>query len=314
MNENKQNTYIITAGASYLDIDAYACCVAMQELLEQKREKAIAYSDAPINYSVCRSLIEKSHLVNVLPRDCDPKQARYIIVDVSNPDFFGKYVPLEQVTEVYDHHIGFEEYWTSRIGDGTHIEFVGAAATLIYREWKKAGLQDNMTRSTALLLITAILDNTLNLTSSNTTSDDRETFDELCKREHIDEEWVASYFTEVQANVEADLKRALLNDMKTIVDNDVLPPQMGQLCVWDVQRIMSELDDIRQWMSEVADNWMLNVIDIQHRCSFFICYNVFYQNKIEQIFDIRFKDGIAKLSTPYLRKEILKKIKQKSEK
>lgn len=314
MNENKQNTYIITAGSSYLDIDAYACCVAMRELLELKREKAIAYSDVPFNYSVCRSLIEKRHFVNVLPRDCDPKQARYIIVDVSDPDFLGKNIPLEQVSEVYDHHVGFETYWTSRIGDGTHIEFIGAAATLIYREWKKTGLQDNMTRSTALLLIAAILDNTLNLTSSNTTADDRDAFDELCKREHIGEEWVAAYFTEVQANVESDLKHALLNDMKIIGDNDVLPPKMGQLCVWDVQRIMSALDNIRQWMNEVADVWMLNVIDIQHRCSFIICDSIFYQNKMETIFDIRFKDGIAELSTPYLRKEIIKKIKQESKK
>ena len=31
---------IITAGSIYLDIDAYACCVAMAELLQQKGENA----------------------------------------------------------------------------------------------------------------------------------------------------------------------------------------------------------------------------------------------------------------------------------
>lgn len=310
MNEIKRNIYIITSGSSYLDIDAYACCVAMSELLELKGEKSIAYSDAPFNYSVCRSLIDKNRLVNVLPCDCDPMQSKYVIVDVSDPNFLGDDLPLERVSAVYDHHVGFEEYWISRIGDGAHIEFIGAAATLIYREWKKVGLQNNMTRSTALLLIAAILDNTLNLTSSNTTEEDRNTFNELCEREQIGEDWITAYFTEVQSNVEADLKCALLNDMKNIGCNDVLPSKIGQLCVWNVQRIMNAIEDIRKWMNEVADVWMLNIIDIRHRRSVFICDSIFYQKKIESIFDIRFKGGIAELSTPYLRKEIIKKIKQ----
>ena len=305
---------IITSGSSYLDIDAYACMAAMSELINLEGGTAVAYSTAPCNYSVCRSLTTDGQVLKELPFGSNLNNTEYIVVDVSDPDFIKGTVPLNCVVAVYDHHVGFEEYWTSRIGDSAHIEFIGAAATLIYREWKNAGLLDKMTRSTALLLIAAILDNTLNLTSSNTTADDREAFDELCKRERIGEEWVAAYFTEVQANVESDLKRALVNDMKTIGNNDVLPSKMGQLCVWDVQRIMSTLGDIRQWMNEVADAWMLNIIDIQHRCSFFVCDSVFHQNKLETIFKIHFKDGIAKMSKPYLRKEIIKKIKQESEK
>ena len=41
------NRIVITAGSSYLDIDAYACMVAMSELLNWQGIKAIAYSDAP---------------------------------------------------------------------------------------------------------------------------------------------------------------------------------------------------------------------------------------------------------------------------
>ena len=53
---------------------------------------------------------------------------------------------------------------------------IGAAATLIYREWRTYGKEGRMSPATARLLIAAILDNTLNLTSSNTTEEDRETF------------------------------------------------------------------------------------------------------------------------------------------
>ncbi len=306
MNYNESGI-ILTAGSSYLDIDAYACMVAMAELLRLKDVKAIAYSKAPCNYSVCQSLVKGGQIARELPPDFNANDARYIIVDVSDPDFLKTSVPLDHVVEVYDHHAGFEDYWQSRIGDGTHIEFLGAAATLIYREWKKAGLQDQMSRPTALLLIAAILDNTLNLTSSNTTDEDMDVFSELCQREKIGSDWCTSYFSQVQANVEADLKNALLNDIKTIHNNSVLPPKIAQLCVWNAERILLRLSEIREWFGGFAQGWMINIIDIAHQHSIFLCDTAYCQTKIEQVFDVVFHEGVAKTKIPYLRKEIIKK-------
>ena len=176
---NPQNYKILTAGSTYLDIDAYACMVAMAEMLNLQGLNAVAYSQAPCNYSVCDMLTEKCQILREIPSDVSEQDASYIIVDVSDPEFLKDSVPLDRVVEVYDHHVGFEEYWTSRIGDRAHIEFIGAAATLIYREWCEAGLQDRMTSSTARLLMAAILDNTLDLTSSNTTDEDKKAFEAL---------------------------------------------------------------------------------------------------------------------------------------
>ncbi len=298
---------IVTAGSTYLDIDAYACCVAMAELLRLKGDKAIAYSSAPFNYSICKSLIKEGQILECLPVNESVETAKYIIVDVSDPESLRSSVPLDKVVEIYDHHVGFEEYWQSRIGDKSHIEFIGAAATLIYREWKKAGLQNKMTRSTVLLLIAAILDNTLNLTSSNTTSEDIETFKELCQKEDIGEEWRASYFSEVQASVEADLKNALFNDTKTVCNNAVLPLRVAQLCVWDAESILARLSEIRRWFVEGEGEWMINIIDIKRRCSFFVCDDAYYQKKIEKTFDTKFESGVARSAVSYLRKEIIRK-------
>jgi len=214
---------------------------------------------------------------------------------------------LDSVAEVYDHHAGFEDYWDKRIGDRAHIEFIGAAATLIYREWKKAGLTDKMARSTALLLIAAILDNTLNLTSANTTPEDIAAFHELCKKEKIAENWCASYFSEVQKSVEADLKNAMFNDIKTVRNNPILPPRVAQLCVWNADSILLKLSEIRDLFSAESDGWMINIIDIRQRCSYFVCDHEQYQKKIEKVFDICFESGVAKTQVSYLRKEIIKK-------
>lgn len=301
---------IITAGSTYLDIDAYACCVAMRELLELKGQRAIAFSNAPSNYSVCESLIEDGQLLQKLPVGVSAQNASYIIVDVSDPDFIRDSVPLCNVVEVYDHHVGFEEYWQSRIGEKSHIEFIGAAATLIFREWEVCGMLEKMTRATALLLIAAILDNTLNLTSSNTTGEDIRAFNELCKRENVGEEWCASYFSEVQSKVEADLKNALFGDIKRVGNNCSLPARVAQLCVWDAQKIIKRLPEIRQWFENSEDSWMINIIDIKQRCSYFVCEDSYYQKELESVFEVRFESGVARTIKAYLRKEIIKKTYQ----
>lgn len=302
------NGIIVTAGSSYLDIDAYACCVAMRELLELKGERAVAFSKAKCNYSVCGSLRKDGQMVNALQPDYTAETSRYIVCDVSDPDYIKEGAPLGRVVEIYDHHTGFEEYWQSRIGDNAHIEFIGAAATLIYQEWVKAGLADKMTRPTALLLIAAILDNTLNLTSANTTKADTAAFEELCKKESIGEEWCASYFSEVQKSVEADLRNALFNDVKIMHSHPVLPPRFAQLCVWDAQRIIERLRELRRWFDDTGDSWMLNLIDIKRRCSYFVCDDTQRQKELEKIFGIRFEKGVAITQKAYLRKEIIKTI------
>ena len=307
MKNNKTLT-VVTAGSNYIDIDAYACCVAMKELLSLQGYRAVCYSAAVPNYSICQSLTEEGQMLSALPSEHLKDKVQYVIVDVSDPDYIKDAAPIDLVCAVYDHHVGFEEYWSERIGEDSHIEFIGAAATLIYREWKKADLQDQMTRSTALLLIAAILDNTLNLTSSNTTEEDRESFRALCKKTGVDDAFRGVYFSEVQAKVEKDLQNALLNDVKRIGQSPVLPANVAQLCVWDADGMLARLPQIRIWLEGLEGGWMLNLIDIKHHRSYFVCDDIHRQKEIERLFGVGFKDGVALSAQPYLRKQILKAV------
>lgn len=305
-NRNNKTNYIITAGSAYLDIDAYACCIAMQDLLRLKGYDATAYSNALYNYSICPALVADGQMSCELPYNAELLD--YIIADVSDPEYIKGSVPLERVIEVYDHHVGYESFWQERIGENSHIEFIGAAATLIYREWEKSGLQNQMSRSTALLMIAAILDNTLYLTSTNTTQEDMDVFNKLCKQASVDGQWCGWYFSEVQKSVESDLRNALMNDIKTVRTNKILPPRIAQLCIWDAESIFEQLSDIRKWLNSNDESWMVNLIDIQKRCSYFICDDIEYQKEIEKVFNVHFESGVAKTSDSYLRKEILKKV------
>ena len=151
------------------------------------------------------------------------------------------------------------------------------------------------------------MDNTLNLSSANTTDEDRGAFRELCILAGVGEDWRGSYFTEVQQGVEADLTNALMGDMKTVRGKSVLPPLVGQLCVWDAESILQRLTEIRQWFQNTAGPWMINIIDLKHQCNYFVCDDMQYQKKIESVFAVRFQNGVAKTARSYLRKELIKK-------
>lgn len=297
---------VVTAGSTYLDIDAYASIIALTELLKLKGTNAISYSSASFNYSICKSLVINDKLKTEIPENCILDNPKFIVVDVSDPGYLEKIISVDKVIAVYDHHIGFQDYWTSRIGDNAHIEFIGAAATLIYREWKNANMQDYMSINTAKLLISAILDNTLNLMSANTTEEDRTAFCELCEKAKVDREWCDSYFAEVQKSIESDLQNALFGDVKNICDNPVLPEYMSQLALWNAESVLSRLSKIRQWFNGRYDQWFLNIIDIKHECNYFVCNSAEHQKKVEMIFDVVFQNGVAKTNVLYLRKEIIK--------
>ena len=299
---------IITSGMNYLDIDAYSCCVGIRELLSLEGINAVAYSTAKYNYSISNSLKAIPQKVDcMLPNDYEENNSRFVIVDVSDPRFFERIVSEDRVIKIFDHHVGFEKYWEDRLADNAHICFIGAAATLVYLEWRNSGLLKKMNSDVAKLLLAGVLDNTLNLSSQNTTAFDVEAKAALCKIAGVNDDWCASYFLEVQREIEKDLKNALLKDIKIIRINAFLPTVIGQLTVWSSDFVLKKVSDICKWMDEINDDWFLNIIDINNKCSYFLCSNLKYRKKIGQVFSIDFLDLIVKLDSLYLRKEILKK-------
>ena len=76
---------IVTAGANYLDIDAYACMASLAELLRLQGVEAVAWSAAEYNYSICSSLVKDGQILRKLPSVEWENDRSYIIVDVSDP-------------------------------------------------------------------------------------------------------------------------------------------------------------------------------------------------------------------------------------
>ncbi len=303
---------VVTSGARYIDIDAYACIVAYQELLQLLRQPALSVSTATLNESVPASLreLKVSFTSSYTPLANDV----FVIMDLSNPAEFDPIVRSDAVVELFDHHVGFEQMWLKKLGDATHIEFIGACATLVYEQWLAAGKQDQMSAASAQLLAAAILDNTLNFNAEVTNQRDRDAYEFLAKHANLAAAWVASYFTDCAASVLADLPSALKNDTKYFkrkgLDKELT---MGQLALWNAQEVIERgLPLFGQALRAPDKVWLVNLISISEGKSYFISDDLSVQAWVHKLVGAQFADEVGVTDRLWLRKEVLKAAEEAS--
>ncbi|MBV4457904.1 DHH family protein [Pseudomonas sp. COR58] len=295
---------VVTSGSAYLDIDAYACCIAYAELLNGLGVAARAVSSAPPNASVCATVLGwEAGLDDYRPQADDA----FVLVDVSDPHHVDPWVALERVEEVIDHHPGHETYWAGRLGPAADIRPVGAAATQVFERWEASGLLSRIRPSSAALLATAILDNTLNLTGQMTTALDVRAYDVLARQAGLPADWPERYFLECQAAIERELCASLEKDLKRMKPDSGLPALFAQMTVWDAGALVARhRAEISGWLTGQGEDWLLNVIGIREGESRFLADPPISQDKVSRLVALDWHAGQAVLQPSILRKELLR--------
>ncbi|MGU3347682.1 DHH family phosphoesterase [Pseudomonas monsensis] len=295
---------VVTSGSAYLDIDAYACCIAYAELLNCQGVAARAVSGAPLNASIPQRLkVNGDSLDDYLPTAMD----EFVLVDVSDYHHFDPLVVLDRVVEVIDHHPGYEQYWAQRLGSAADIQPIGAAATQVFQRWDKADLLPKISQQSAALLATAILDNTLNFTGQMTTAQDVQAYAVLARLANLSADWPEQYFLECQAAVGSDIAAALAADLKQMKPESGLPQIFAQMTVWDADILLQRhRSTINRWMAEQGDDWLLNLISIRDRKSCFLAPAEVSQAKLDHLLPLDWQAGLAVRKPSMLRKELLK--------
>ena len=297
---------IITAGSSYADIDVYGGIIAYAELLQKQGIEAQAVTTAVLNDSI--PPIVRAWEVS-LAREYTPRpDDTFTLVDISDPKYFEKFVDIERIDDIIDHHPGLEDFWQERIGDRAVIEHVGAACTQVFEKWERAGLLDQMSETSARLLMCGILDNTLNFGAVITTDRDHKAYDVLNKRANLPDDWPAQYFRDCQAVIMQDLARSLKNDTKTPHFRTFPHPvAVGQLAVWDAADIARQSEGVfKQVISAMESDWFMNVISIGEKKSYFVTDAPKLQAWLSDLLGITFEDNVAAADRMWLRKEMMK--------
>ena len=221
---------------------------------------------------------------------------------MSNKEYFPRFVKEEKIVELIDHHRGFEEYWNSKLGDRAIIESIGAVATIIVEKYEQYNMFQKMDKKIALLLMAAILDNTLNFTADITSDRDIRAYKRL--QELTGEiDYADIYFKESQEAILNNIEEAIVNDIKYQKENDKLPRIIGQLTIWDINDLNHSI--IRQIMNNKGSNWIINIISLKDNISYIMCSSYTIEKDMMILFNGEQKKGFVVLKPAKLRKEIM---------
>lgn len=226
-------------------------------------------------------------------------------MDVSDYHVFSDDIPLETVVEIYDHHFGFESYWKERLGDRAKIERVGAAATLVWEEFKKRGKAGKISQDAASLLAHAILSNTVNFTSDLTCDRDRSACDELVVTAGLVKDWKSLYFKDQKALIESDIVEAVRLDTKisSLAEGDS-QFHFGQLEIWGTEKFFDRYDMGAVFRQIGAEHWIFNLVDIETARSTIVSNMSDRFDKISKTLELPIINGRIHCTEPILRKQI----------
>ena len=290
------------------DVDALACVVAYTELLNLEGVDATGYIMEEPNSSVTEEIKTWGYKYETKPTDTD---ISYVIADASYPESFPEFVKTENIIEIYDHHSGFEKYWKEQIGDKSKIELIGACATLIWEEYKKRGFKDKISQTSAKLIYAAIVSNTMNFKAKITSPRDVLAFKEISAIVELPKIWIEKYFMDQEDAVYKDPREAIINDIKIIeFPNIKMKITIGQMELWDAKKFVSDYKPlIKEVLNEFDHNqWFFNSPCISKGRNYIYSENEEIKRILEDLLEIKFKDGIAETKDLMLRKEIVKEL------
>ena len=299
---------VVTTGQAFADIDAVGCAIAYAELLKAEGKAAEVVLPGTLNNSVSDSVRAWGLEYVTSPTT---SEAEYVLVDVSDPEHIANCAKGGTVTEVYDHHPGYEQYWQEKIGGHSHIEPIGAAATLIWEEWKKRGQAEKICDKSAKILAVAILSNTLNFGAIITNERDRVAFAELQAIAPLTDEWIAQYFTEQEQTVIKDVHHSIVSDTKVFV-----PPTLpftltiGQLELWDGSAFLkTNTEAIESALTSFGhEHWIMSIPSLSEKKNHFYTKSEEVKNLFSHGLGITFDGDLATSPRLWLRKEIIRQL------
>jgi inorganic pyrophosphatase len=301
---------IVTAGAAYMDIDAYAGCVAYAELLQHQGHDAQAVSTATLNESIPELIRAWSApLKTTYTPDANDT---FTLIDISEADKLESFVELDRIDAVIDHHPGLEAFWHDRIGDKARIEQVGTACTQVYECWKESGLLDSISELSARLLICGILDNTLNFGAAIASQRDKTAYADLLTRANLPSDWPTQYFAACEASIVADPAAVLAIGTKTINYRTFAEPmRVGQLVVWDGAKLLTANQDaFEAVLLQDGPHWFINIVSLSENKSYLFTRSPAVRVWLSELLDVTFTGDYAAAGRMWLRKEIMKEDQQ----
>lgn len=293
---------VVTSGEQWVDIDAFACAVAYAELLQLQGTDAVVVIPGTLNTTIPAAL----RALGTFLKEAPSERAGVVIVDVSNPAHFASFVAVDEITDIFDHHAGHEQFWSDKLGSRAHIEMIGACATLIYEAWENAGKASDISKNSARLLAAAIASNTLHFQIDITCARDHHAFAQCLHIGNVDEEWITDYFTSCDRAIIDDLEHALRHDTKREAIADLGTVFIGQLELWKSGDLIRNHEALLTNIFEGVGPWFVNAPSMNDHVNFLLATDEPLKTALSKAAGVVWSGNIGTTQKLMLRKEILR--------
>lgn len=239
-----------------------------------------------------------------------------ILVDASDLNGLEGKMQAEKIVEVIDHRSinEAEKFTNAKI----QIELVGAAATLVAEKFIKNNIE--ISKSSAILLLSAIISNTLNFKGGITTDRDRLAYQFLNKIADLPEDYWKELFG-AKSNLDGSkLSQRIVGDLAWFKKFGNKTVGIAQIEMIGGQKLVeNRLKEITTTLEKIKaeknfDFIFLNLIELADCFNIFITSDTNTKNLLEKILSVRFDGNYAKRQNLIMRKQIVPLIKQELEK
>lgn len=303
------NRILITAYKNP-DLDGTAAAYAYAEFLQKKGQNAwagifgIPHQEALFVFAEFN--IQKMADAEKLLEESD----QIILVDTSDLRGISEKINPKKVIELIDHR---EINKAGKFPQAKiQIELVGAAATLIAEKFYQANLE--ISPASAVLLYSAIINNTINFQAKVTTKQDQNMARWLKTKFRLPDDYIHRLFAK-QSQFSRSIFDTLLDYCATF---EFANKKIGisQLEIIDVNQFLDQnLEEIKKSLTTIKntkslDYIFLTCIDVEKYFNRFVTFDQSSQKLLERALAVLFQNGIAKRNGIIMRKEIAPKLKQ----
>lgn len=238
-----------------------------------------------------------------------------VLIDTSDLNGVEGNIELAKVVEIIDHRKIHEadKFLNAKV----QIELVGSASTLITEKFIEKNIE--ISKKSAILLLSAIISNTSNFKGSVTTDRDRKSAKYLNKIALLPDNYWKELF-EAKSDLSGDkLFNRITGDLSSyFIGNKKF--SIAQIEIIGVEQLIKErekeiieiLNKIKE--KDTLDFIFLSAIDLEKERTYFISNNENTKNLIKKILNVDFNENIAFINKIIMRKQIVPLLKEELEK
>lgn len=295
----------IVTGYSNPDLDGTACAIAYAELLNKQGKNATA-AIFGIPHREAQFVFKTFNIDRLIQAEnIFDQNDRLILVDASDLRGIADLIDPKQVIEVIDHRKvnQADKFPNAKI----QIEFVGSCATLIAEKFFKEKII--ITSSSAALLYSAIISNTVNFQANVTTPRDKKMCEWLVNKFDLPKNYIQKMFKS-KSVFNKPLKEVFDDDFATFVfDSKQLGIAQLEIVNSDdfvsknkneIQKVLTEIKEERN-----LDLIFLSVIDLEKIKNTFIIIDESSKKLLEQALSVIFENNISHQEGIMMRKTIV---------